>query len=1037
MPVDFSYLKNRPSPLRTRGNTNVHQNRNYDVNLALAKENARKSKEEADRLNGFWHLTGQTIKGIPKSLLYDVPKQIIAHPLRTAGLAAQGGINGLGVDTINSLSSYVGAPKIPQVSFVRPRNNTEEGIGQGFRVGGMAGTYALGTRALRGVLEAPRFVNSVGKVLPMALSATSKTPMLNPFAQTFIGDQILTQALAGREASAKERLLDSALSGAGTIGMNLLTNRTGNISKTRLMNALENDLPEDVDITDVGNINLRRPKNEIIDELRQRNKDDGSIVRDEKTGLINVDESVKNFRTLADGRVVPEEAPNIIDRIKNRMKVVITSGRAKLNKFGEAGRMFSKITDEYVPFKKEINAVWRAHFKDMFKGTTKDDWIKVWDAQGSLSKRADLLKNGTESQIRLFTSLNNLTKSIYKFAKENDWKVIGPDGKYRPFPVDDALADVHQSHFWFSDMPKPEKESMKAMMVKQLMEEGGYTRFQAEQHAAATMKAGPNKLLNSTEHSRLANLKGYAEGDRLPEIVARMIDEFSTMQARVKYFGQSGEKVGPIIDDMILNGANHEDMRAILDEMFGNSEVANPFIRGALRFQQITKLSLSAITNLTQASNTILVGGFRNTIKSLMKYASSKEQRIAIKDYAEVIGALDQLNIIQEANIGTTKITDFALFLFKKSEEFNRAIASDVGSSFGKQLASSIRQNTNDAYSRRMLKLLGFNNDDILKLAKDGLTSDKERIIAGKFTDETQFSMNAMNLPIWSRTPIGKLVTQFKSFGYMQTKLWRDHVINEAKNGNFAPMARMIVSMPLLFLLAKKTRDIVTLRDPQVRDMLGMSQYKEKSEEDKAIEDLENILQMTGTLPASMAANAIYTAQNNYGTGSEYRSPINKIASITGNVFGPTVSDIGNLTKAFEQSGQIQKENLLPGNAEDSLRTSWPVEKMAVNLIPYVGPGIRNTAYRDWPLRQREIFNDNVTNAVKEALDANDIEKIREIALSMRDREETAIFKKIFSELKREKALSALPAEERAVYDSIKQRTQDLKKIPYNDYVSR
>lgn len=996
------------------------------VNLALAQMNAQKLQEESDRLNSFGNLAKQTIKGLPKAMFYDIPRQVTQHPLRTAGLATQG-VGNAGINTVNALTSYAGIPKIPNLRMVKPQNSVEEGIEKGFEVGGTAGTYFAGTAALRPLLEAPKVVSALGRI-PGMLSKTSKTPMLKPLAQTLVGDQILTQAIAGREASLKDRAIGAAVTPLATLGMHGL-GRGGSMARTRIREALGDRIPKNTNLHQYHDLNLNRPDDEILKSFDEPGTGHKNIVRDPDTGWINADESVKSYKTLATGEVIPDTPPTFGDKWNAFKEKWISSGRTRLENYGEGGKMFSKIADEYYPHKQQIAATLKGQFKKLFQGTSKDDWIAVVKAQESPSLRPYL----TPAQDKLFKNFHNLSLSIHEFAKKNNWKIMGPDGKLRPWNIDDVAADTHFSHYWFNDMPKPNKESMKALMVKQLMEEGGYTRFQAEQHAAASMKAGPNKLLGSTEHARVKGLEGYAGGERLPEIIDRMIDEFGTMQSRVKYFGQTGEKVEPLIEDMIKRGAKVEDVRFILDEMFGNSEVANPFIRNALRFQQASKLSLSGITNLTQVANTATLGGIKNTLASMWKYATNPSQRAAMKDFADIIGAVDQLNITQEANVPTTKIMDAALFIFKKTEEFNRVIAADVGRKFSRELISTIAKDKSNGYALRMLKQLGMNSDDIAKFASGRMTRQQEMMLANKFVTDTQFQLNAMNLPIWSRTPMGKLFSQFKSFGYMQTKFWRDHIVREAQNGNYTPLLRMVGTVPLLFMGAQKTRDVLTLRDEGLRSKLGMSNYEEPTEEEAAISKLEGLLQMTGALPATMTQSAIYAAKNNFGEGSEYRTPINKIAVASGNLLGPTISDVGNLVKAGEQSGDIQRENLLEGNQGEGnqIRTSWPVEKFGVGLVPYVGQAAKNAWYRDWPEREREVFRQSLTDRITEAVEAKDMDELREIRGAMKDQRELNVFQDVLSAVKKEVARKNLTPEEKERYNSIEQRAKDIKSLPF------
>lgn len=968
-------------------------------------------------MNSVRSLAWETTKGIPRAIM-DIGRQAKEHPIRTAGHIGTGVYNE-GVRPILNIPSYLGAPRAPRINF-RPQNPTEEGIQKGFEVGGTAGSYYAGTAALRPLLESGRAVNVLGRI-PGALSTTSRTPMLKPLAQTLIGDQILTQAYADKDTSLKDRAIAAAVTPIATLGMHGLGRGTS-IARSRIREALGDRLPDDVNLHDFQDIDLSKMSDdEAIAAMQKWKQDNPNLIRDPKTGMIDVDASVKAIQPSLQNAPAVQPVMSALDRMKGWFR----SGRAEMQRAGESGKLFTNAADEYYLYKNQNAALLKEQFRQVAKDTTPDDWKRVFYAQEHPETRKML----NDKQLELFRFWHNMRLSQHEFAKKNGWQVMGPDGKFNPWNADDTIADTSVPHYWFSDMPKPNKESLKELMVQQLMKDGGYTRFQAEQLAVANMKPGPNRVLSSAEHARIKGVTGYAQGERLPEIIERNIDEYATMMSRMKYFGQHGEKMSTVIDDMVKRGVKVEDIRSVLDELFGNSEVSNAFIRNALRFQQVSKLSLSGITNLTQSANTATVGGIKNTLKAMWKYATSKQDRMVMKDFAEIIGAVDQLNITQEANVPMNRFMNAALFVFKKTEEFNRVIAADVGKRFSDELVARLAKNPTDKVATRMLMQLGMNADDIAKAAAGGnLSRMQKMMLANKFVGDTQFQLNAMNLPIWSRTPMGKLFTQFKSFGYMQTKFYRDHIVREAQMGNYAPMLRMIATIPLLFMGAKKTRDVLTLRDPALREKLGMSNYEEDTEDEKAIKNLELILQMTGTLPASMLQSAMYAGRNNFGEGNEYRTPINKWGVAIGNVFGPTASDASNFFKAMEQSGDIQRENLLEGNQGEGnqIRRSWPIEKWAAGLIPYVGQGIKNSVYRDWPEREREEYRAQMKDLVRQYFDTRDPELMIQIKSMITTPREKNIFEQVRGEIRRE----SLPPEQQAIYNRLEERKKIFESIP-------
>jgi hypothetical protein len=153
-----------------------------------------------------------------------------------------------------------------------------------------------------------------------------------------------------------------------------------------------------------------------------------------------------------------------------------------------------------------------------------------------------------------------------------------------------------------------------------------------------------------------------------------------------------------------------------------------------------------------------------------------------------------------------------------------------------------------------------------------------------------------------------------------------------------------------------------------------------------------------------------------------------KATTLAGNFLGPTVSDVGNLINAGVQSDEMRKENMMKGNErpEDQLDTAHPFKKLATGWIPYGGPAIKNLAYGEWPKRQREVFRENLKNAMKDAIASGDRRKIKEVM----QQNPTQNGMNVLQDLYREVQLEALPADQKARYDAIKKRKEELNYSP-------
>src|SRR3990172_9433933 len=71
---------------------------------------------------------------------------------------------------------------------------------------------------------------------------------------------------------------------------------------------------------------------------------------------------------------------------------------------------------------------------------------------------------------------------------------------------------------------------------------------------------------------------------------------------------------------------------------------------------------------------------------------------------------------------------------------------------------------------------------------------------------QTQFLPDKTRLPTFWNTPTGKVAFQFKSFVLNQSRLMRDHVINEAAKGNMGPLLYVTAAFPVAGEVAQDLR---------------------------------------------------------------------------------------------------------------------------------------------------------------------------------------------------------------------------------------
>jgi hypothetical protein len=149
---------------------------------------------------------------------------------------------------------------------------------------------------------------------------------------------------------------------------------------------------------------------------------------------------------------------------------------------------------------------------------------------------------------------------------------------------------------------------------------------------------------------------------------------------------------------------------------------------------------------------------------------------------------------------------------FSAVEEFNRRISGATGMYVYKDLVSKlatgklIGRNFDEAM--RKLDSMGIHPDDVKGLLK-GYRSEGEAVFASEIGKEleyravyraaqiTQFTPGSLRRPTWWNHPVGKVMTQFKSFALNHGRFVKDQVFLEAANGNMKPIAKILALYPV------------------------------------------------------------------------------------------------------------------------------------------------------------------------------------------------------------------------------------------------
>lgn len=999
---------------------------------------AGKLQEESDKLNNWKNLTKETIFGLPGATR-KVASTMVRHPIETSK-AIGSNLADSATRTADSLISYLPGkqPIIPKIGY-KSKNDVVNSIGQGFGFAGDTAPYMYGPAALRALTKGPKTIAAIGKFAPWALKAADtagKTKMVRPFVNEFVADQIMTQLLAGGEASGKQRAFDAATTGAGSLivrgigggfrkatapfkakapaaavpkkgaGVRFEGGIEPGTGPTKVRPMLMLDEPKG---TVRGKGFVMRPSNYDQPYIAPSNKpstkykpkgDPNSPFYNPETGYLDEDKFIQDAMERA--RTEGIEKPGFFKKMFNK---AFDSGERQAQRQGPAGKAVAQMVNEQQFQESQVYAKYLPTLRNSMKGMSKADRLEL-DVAVRTDGGKKLLK--TDQQKMAYDIWDNIRKDVDVKLRKNKVKLRNDAGERLEYASDPDKVGRYAPEY-VDDATKNSPDFRKSMIDDLILK--GDDPTTAALKADRSLAEQPIRRAGSLEYVREAHNPNYIKD---PNIwMPRYLKQVARRIPEIEIFGQEHQRIKPLLGQIDAMGGNSSKVREVLDAMYG-SRIDNKFVSTAMKWNLFTKLSLSAFQNLTQFTNFATQGGLRNSGRVIKDWFLHPNKHAAMKDLANLGDAWDEMLMSTEAGVGDNKAIQTALWLFKKSEGLLRGTAANVGAESAKSNLKALRKNADNEVAKRALKALGINVDEAIK--RGTLTQESLARAAYNMVDQTQFHINPMKLPTWSRSTWGKFFTQFKSFGYMQTKFYRDHIINEARQGNYMPLLRMMVTAPPAFYFAA-----------QVRNFVGQKPDRELSEKEKDSEFLQFLLKMTGTLPASMTQDFIYGYNK---MNSENASPISKATTLMGNTFGPTVSDIGRVISGMEQSGDLIDDNRRAVHPSDMVDTLYPQKKFLVNQIPYIGPGLKNTYFNEWPKGESERMRDEMMPIITKAIREKDLETIRELFSVMNNQHELTSLQRMVSDAVKEVSLENLPPQEQERYKSIEERKQELKFKP-------
>lgn len=124
------------------------------------------------------------------------------------------------------------------------------------------------------------------------------------------------------------------------------------------------------------------------------------------------------------------------------------------------------------------------------------------------------------------------------------------------------------------------------------------------------------------------------------------------------------------------------------------------------------------------------------------------------------------------------------------------------------------------------LKDLGVDYKDVM--SKGYMDAEDKAIAAFRFVEKTQFTGNPLDLPSFASSPIGKVVFQFKSFAYQQSKLALGVLKNQFQRGQYREALKNIGILGTIFPMGNAAlKDVRSLITQEKRPTTAFEQWHE------------------------------------------------------------------------------------------------------------------------------------------------------------------------------------------------------------------
>lgn len=554
---------------------------------------------------------------------------------------------------------------------------------------------------------------------------------------------------------------------------------------------------------------------------------------------------------------------------------------------------------------------------DMLQGSRDTEEILQASVLGRLKNVTSL--KGKDYENFIDSVEGNAQPNSPKIAQAvNEWRAVAPEIRERAVKAGVDVGDLgptYYPHVVDYDKLFNNRNDLN-IAINHLIKSGqADTPETAIQLLRQASEVSRNRRMGNLEASRIVDVPIY---DKTRNSLTGYISGATRRIAQSETFGAKDEKALEMLANIAREGGDTSAATDAFNIAVGAKKygaAGEKVSNNARKYISTTRLGLGAITNSSQSVNTGVVTGHLRTMGAMLKQLDP-QQRKFVEQTGVVADAV--INEIRENTGFSGKVLNkITAPGFGSVEKFNRSVAAVAGRDYAQSLAKKGDVDT-------LKNKLGVRG----KIGTT-LTPEQEIQAARKVVEKTQFKVDAQDLPGWVSSPGGKLVAQFRTFSYNQSKFFSNEILKPAAKGNLVPTGRMLAALPLGYTIYETKRVLNNREETDGNVRKGIEAFGSIGGAGLVVDIFKGMQPLNG----------------------KYLDSGRRVSMAVGTFGGPAASTaadlVGSISDAVQPKNIPENNPTLEGKAGirkgDEYFDATQLSRFGMRQIPIVGTRLQNT----------------------------------------------------------------------------------------------